>query len=91
MENQNNQGRCDTMLENLLTDEDLKRCVDFHGHLCPGLAIGFVASRDGLSRLAEKRANDEEIVTVIGTDACCADAVQVMMGRSDAFVVYVVG
>lgn len=69
-------------LETLLKDEDLKRCVDFHGHLCPGLAIGFVASRDGLLRLRETRADDEEIVTVVGTDACCADAVQVMMGST---------
>ena len=69
-------------IEELLKDEDLKRCVDFHGHLCPGLAIGFVAAKDGLRRLEETRADDEEIVTMIGTDACCADAVQVMMGST---------
>ena len=63
-------------------DEDIKRCVDFHGHLCPGLALGIVASRAGLWELGVPRAGDEEVVSIIETDACCADAVQVLSGST---------
>jgi len=58
----------------------LKRCVGFHGHLCPGLAIGFQASRVLLKRLGVRRASDEERVAIVENDACGADAVQVMTG-----------
>jgi formylmethanofuran dehydrogenase subunit E len=58
----------------------LKRCVDFHGHLCPGLAIGFQASRVLLKRLGVRKASDEECVAIVENDACGADAVQVMTG-----------
>ena len=36
--------------------------VAFHGHSCPGLAIGYRMSRAALDRLADARAEDEEIV-----------------------------
>jgi formylmethanofuran dehydrogenase subunit E len=58
----------------------LRSCVDFHGHLCPGLAIGFQASRVLLKRLGVRRASDEERVAIVENDACGADAVQVMTG-----------
>lgn len=66
--------------ENILERDDFKKCVEFHGHLCPGLSIGYRASRVGLDRLNEKRSEDEEIVAIVETDACCADAVQVLTG-----------
>ena len=25
--------------------EDLKKCVDFHGHLCPGLVYGYLVAK----------------------------------------------
>ncbi|WP_300671875.1 FmdE family protein [Desulfoluna sp.] len=62
--------------------EDVKRCVDFHGHLCPGLALGIVAARAGLSELGVSRAGDEEVVSCVETNACCADAVQVLSGST---------
>jgi formylmethanofuran dehydrogenase subunit E len=58
----------------------LKSCVDFHGHLCPGLAIGFQASRVLLKRLGVQKASDEERVAIVENDACGADAIQVMTG-----------
>ncbi|QTA88949.1 FmdE family protein [Desulfonema magnum] len=66
--------------EDILSSEDFKKCVDFHGHICPGLSIGYRASKTGLDWLKENRASDEEIVAIVETDACCADAVQVMTG-----------
>lgn len=61
-------------------DDHFNRCVEFHGHRCPGLAIGFQAARALMDRLGVKRAPDEELVAIVETDACGADAIQVMTG-----------
>jgi len=66
--------------EEILHSQDFKKCTDFHGHLCPGLSLGYKAARAGLDRLQEKRSEDEELVAIVETDACCADAVQVLTG-----------
>ncbi len=69
------------MSENDIADKDLfQKCIDFHGHLCPGLALGFQASMAGMAFLSETRALDEEIVAIVETDACCCDAIQVITG-----------
>ncbi len=60
--------------------KDFEKCVDFHGHICPGLSIGYRASQAGMEWLKEHRAEDEEIVAVVETNACGADAVQVLTG-----------
>ncbi len=57
-----------------------KRCLAFHGHLCPGLSIGYRAAKAGLDWLAENRADDEELVAIVENDACGCDAVQVLTG-----------
>jgi len=64
----------------IMKSEEFKQCVDFHGHVCPGIAIGFQAVKAGMSELAATRAEDEELVAVVETDACSADAVQVLTG-----------
>jgi formylmethanofuran dehydrogenase subunit E len=66
--------------EDILSSEDWKRAVDFHGHVCPGLSIGFKAARAGMAWLKEQRAEDEELVAIVETNACGADAVQVLTG-----------
>jgi formylmethanofuran dehydrogenase subunit E len=66
--------------QEILNSEDFKRCEAFHGHVCPGLSIGYRAAKSGMARLAEKWAKDEEVVAVVETDACSADAVQVLTG-----------
>ena len=66
--------------DEILSSEDFKRCVDFHGHICPGLAIGYRAAKAGLERLDESRAVDEEIVAIVENNACGVDAVQVLTG-----------
>ena len=62
--------------------EDLwKRTVDFHGHACPGLAIGYRMVMEAAKYLnLHARSEDEEIVCVTETDACCVDAAQVLLG-----------
>jgi len=66
--------------QRILQSSDFKRCETFHGHVCGGLAIGYVAATAGLAWLKEKRALDEELVAIVETDACCVDAVQVLTG-----------
>ncbi|MBW1780378.1 MAG: formylmethanofuran dehydrogenase [Deltaproteobacteria bacterium] len=66
--------------DEILASEEFKRCAAFHGHICPGLAIGYRASKTGLKRLDESRAMDEEIVAIVENNACGVDAVQVLTG-----------
>jgi formylmethanofuran dehydrogenase subunit E len=61
-------------------DRDFQRCIEFHGHVCPGLSIGFRAARAAMDWLKENRAEDEELVAIVETDACGSDAIQVLTG-----------
>ena len=65
--------------ENLFSG-DFTKCAEFHGHMCPGLAIGFQAARTLMERLGVRKAPDEELIAIVETDACGADAIQVMTG-----------
>jgi formylmethanofuran dehydrogenase subunit E len=64
----------------IMESEEFQRCAQFHGHVCPGLSVGFRAAKVAMERLKEARAEDEEIVAIVETDACSADAVQVLTG-----------
>jgi formylmethanofuran dehydrogenase subunit E len=66
--------------EEIVKTDAFRKCLDFHGHLCPGLSIGYRAAKAGLDWLAENRADDEDLVAVVENDACGCDAVQVMTG-----------
>jgi formylmethanofuran dehydrogenase subunit E len=59
---------------------DLAGCVDFHGHLCPGLVIGYLASKIGMGKMRGKRAEDEELLCIVMSDGCAVDAVQYVTG-----------
>lgn len=59
---------------------DLEATVRFHGHLCPGLAIGYRAAKVGLERLRSARAEDEELIAIVENDSCAVDAVQWLTG-----------
>ena len=60
--------------------DDLQRAFTFHGHMCPGLAIGYRVARAALSHLQMAHAPDEEVVAVVENDSCAVDAVQVLCG-----------
>jgi formylmethanofuran dehydrogenase subunit E len=47
--------------EDIIAGEDFQKCVEFHGHLCPGLTMGYKASVAGLEWLKAHRSVDEEI------------------------------
>jgi len=57
----------------------LEEVSDFHGHICPGLALGYRAAAFALSEMGE-RAGDEELVAIVENDSCAVDAVQVLTG-----------
>ncbi len=57
-------------VQDMLAIEDLKKCADFHGHICPGLILGYKAAKKGLDMLNEQRAEDEEMAAIVETDAC---------------------
>lgn len=59
-----------------------EKCVEFHGHECPGLAIGFKVSEAAKKKLNIDFSKDEEIICVTENDACGVDAVQVILGCS---------
>lgn len=62
-------------------DELWNRAVEFHGHACPGLAIGCGMAVAAANHLGiSGRAEDEELVCVTESDACCVDAVQALLG-----------
>lgn len=54
--------------------------INFHGHSCPGLAIGYRMSRAAMAALDAIRACDEELVAIVENDACGVDAVQCVTG-----------
>lgn len=68
----------------MLEEKYWDKAAEFHGHKCPGLAIGFKAVEGALSELGISTdslpAIDEEIACVVENDACGVDAVQSLMG-----------
>lgn len=60
--------------------DDLKRCVDFHGHICPGLIYGYRVAREAMRLMNLRRAVDEEVVAICENDSCAVDALQVLLG-----------
>lgn len=59
-----------------------EKCVEFHGHTCGGLAIGYKAALYAKELLDIKFSQDEEVVCVTENDACGVDAIQVVLGCS---------
>ncbi len=65
--------------ENIMKTKTFEEVAEFHGHVCPGLALGYRVSLLALKEFGE-RASDEELVAVVENNSCAADAVQVMTG-----------
>lgn len=66
------------MTRSTISPEVIEQTIKFHGHSCPGLALGIRASEWALTELG--RAVDEDIVAVVETDMCAVDAVQFLTG-----------
>lgn len=59
-----------------------EKVVEFHGHECGGLAIGFKAALYAIELLDLKFSEDEQVVCISENDACGVDAIQVILGCS---------
>jgi formylmethanofuran dehydrogenase subunit E len=63
-----------------MTDQaTIDKVVEFHGHMCAGLALGIRAAEVGLAEVGP-HAPDEEVVAVVETDMCGVDAIQFRTG-----------
>lgn len=63
-----------------ISAERIKATIAFHGHFCPGLAIGIRAAELALRELDNPR--DNELVAVVETDMCGVDAIQFLTGAT---------
>jgi formylmethanofuran dehydrogenase subunit E len=61
-------------------DPDLRDAIQFHGHLCPGLALGYRVAKAALRELKADRPHDEELAAIVENDSCAADAIQFITG-----------
>jgi len=61
-----------------IDEQRIKDTTSFHGHWCPGLAIGIRAAEWALKEMG--KSPDEEIVAVVETDMCGVDAIQYLTG-----------
>ncbi len=57
-----------------IPQETIEKVIEFHGHSCPGLAIGIRAAELALSEFDNP--GPYELVTVVETDMCGVDAIQ---------------
>jgi len=53
--------------------------AEFHGHECPGLAIGFKVCQALSEHIPTNASIDEEIVCITENDTCAVDAVQSLL------------
>lgn len=59
-----------------------EECAAFHGHKCPGLAVGVRAAYEAMKILDLSFSVDEEVVCIAENDACGIDGIQVALGCS---------
>lgn len=63
-----------------ISPEQIDATIAFHGHSCPGLAIGIRAAELALRELQNPK--ETEIVAVVETDMCGVDALQFLLGTT---------
>jgi len=59
---------------------ELRDAIRFHGHVCPGLVIGYRVAKVARLVLGVERSEDEELVAIVENDACSVDAIQSLLG-----------
>lgn len=69
-------------MANVNEKELWEKAAAFHGHVCPGLTIGYKAALYAIDLLDLTFSKDEQVVCVSENDACGVDAIQVILGCS---------
>lgn len=59
----------------------MEEAVEFHGHTCPGVAVGVLAAKFILEH-GNDFSTDEELVAVVENDNCSVDAIQALLGTT---------
>ncbi|MGD8560946.1 MAG: FmdE family protein [Desulfarculaceae bacterium] len=65
-----------------LLPDSLRQAAEFHGHLCPGLMIGWRAALAAAQALELSPSPDEEVVAVVENDSCSVDAFQWLLSTT---------
>jgi len=52
----------------------------FHGHACPGSALGYRVAEVAMNKFNATKDEDEELIVIIENDSCAVDAIQVVTG-----------
>lgn len=63
----------------MFDNDTIDRTIEFHGHLCPGLAIGIRAAEAALDEIGANT-NEHAVVAIVESDLCCVDAIQFLTG-----------
>lgn len=63
----------------MATHGEWQHCGEFHGHFCPGLAIGVRAVDAAREKINAGKVRDEDLVCVTENDACGVDAIQALL------------
>ncbi len=63
------------------TQKLMNKAVEFHGHSCPGVAIGVMVAKYILEH-GHEFSIDEELVAVVENDNCSVDALQKLLGTT---------
>jgi formylmethanofuran dehydrogenase subunit E len=58
---------------------DFDTAVQFHGHVCPGLSIGYRIATLAANHFKD-RSKDEELVAIVENRSCAVDAIQAING-----------
>ncbi|MFQ5509792.1 MAG: FmdE family protein [Leptospirillia bacterium] len=58
--------------------DDFAATLDFHGHLCLDIAMGYRVTKAALRALGPEAADPKRLVASVGGDTCAVDAVQAL-------------
>jgi formylmethanofuran dehydrogenase subunit E len=63
----------------MIEAEIIERAVGFHGHMCPGLAMGLRVAELAVAEFG-RHSPENELLAVVETDMCPVDAIQLLTG-----------
>lgn len=59
--------------------KEWEKAVEFHGHVCPGIAIGYATVKALREKMSAMACSDEQIVCITENDTCACDAIQSLL------------
>ncbi len=77
-------GAARQAIEAMVKSDDLegllRQAEGFHGHLCPGVALGVKAGQYAMKHLGSESRGLEEVVALVECNNCFVDGIQVVTG-----------